>query len=493
MIKQNQQESSFFLAKSDMAVLFFSSNMTNSESNQSPSPTERPYGVTPGVVKNNKMTMESELWNLDATLPGELVAEGSSSEASTTATGDDAENPIVLVADELPVIEESAGVRVIEEIAITSESEVRQTTRRPRLSARRRREIEVEPESLDTALTEAPANSQAGHHYIPDKSSIIRPHETNIWESLETEENPTTSATTSSPTEQDVWIEDGSSAPTPTGNEAVPPVAEHVAAGDSPAVADPSTTPEPAKVMEALEPMVQTDKSSDNDAPPLAIAPSANVSEAIATPEEVANTVESSSPEISTQNQAFRIPRISHVERVTLIVFAALVVVGGVLGVVGFYRNIPAQVDPYRMPKLPIVGEIVKITDARTYWRAPIRTGADADTTKADTIMLPVVEITIGNCPQPKGAVRLFFRNEHNELVGDPITRAFSDMRFDANGKATLPMASTFGFNDFGAHQAYRAEKALPWKIEVFEGPSESAPRESFKKISTLPISSNQQ
>ncbi len=460
--------------------------MTNSESNESQSRPERPPGVTPGIVKNNLYNLENELWSLDAPMTHD-----SSSSPATEADLSDHEPALLLEADQLPVIDDDVGVRVIEDPSLNHEDDVGLTTRRPRALGRRRRGKAIDQSDQDVADVIAEDEPKPEHHFMPDKSSIIRPHESNIWDSLDLEEQsnaPVTAETWTSEPTASTHLDSGSdtdAAKQVLTPESTPETSPKATSGDRAAF---------------VEPMTETAADSvplpSSEATPLAEATEATTG--LGDPQDshpAAGDTAShqSAADATAKATAFRIPRISIAERMSLFIFAAVALVGMIIAIVAFYRNIPAEINPYRLPDLPVKGEIVRITAARTYWRAPIRDGANPDTTKADTIMLPVLELTIADCPNPNGAVRLFFRNEKNELVGDPITRAYSNMNFTLNGSATLAMASTFGFNDFGAHQAYRAEKALPWKIEVFEGPDESAPRESFKKVTTLPISSNQQ
>lgn len=124
----------------------------------------------------------------------------------------------------------------------------------------------------------------------------------------------------------------------------------------------------------------------------------------------------------------------------------------------------------------PIKGKRLTLTGAETFWRKPITTGDNPDTPRAGTAVLPVLSVALEGGPAD---VRVFFRNEKGELVGDSVTRSVQ-----ANSK--LQIAATAGFDDAGMYAAYQAGMEKPWTVEILEIGEGGAQSKLFQsKIST--------
>ncbi|WAC20708.1 hypothetical protein OVA24_04850 [Luteolibacter sp. SL250] len=168
---------------------------------------------------------------------------------------------------------------------------------------------------------------------------------------------------------------------------------------------------------------------------------------------------------------------LSKVERLGLVGFLALVV-GGLLFFLAYSVNkIPENQKPLTPGDLPIPGKIISADKISSYWREPDISGGE--TVRRGTLLLPVVELGVSGGP---GAVRVLFRDSDGAIVGDGVTRP-------VRGDGTVTIAATAGFDDQGMFAAYRTGETKPWKIEVFEGTSESAPGSDFKKLFEIPIS----
>ena len=228
-------------------------------------------------------------------------------------------------------------------------------------------------------------------------------------------------------------------------------------------------------------------------------SPSESIAQANDDDSEVANDVaideqEEHSTEESTaagpsQPFSWKRPKLTRLELVSCIIFVAFLMSVGVGGIIAFRSNIKTRDNPYAMPKLPAQGQYSTITSADTFWRAPIRSGANADSAQLDVILTPTINIQLGNCSSRDGAIRVVFYNDKGEIAGDILTRAYRDHKFTLNKENTLNFACTKGFANFGEQEAYRAYLVKPWSIRVYEGPSESAPSSAFQLLFTAPVS----
>ena len=189
--------------------------------------------------------------------------------------------------------------------------------------------------------------------------------------------------------------------------------------------------------------------------------------------------------------QSLQITKFSRLEVIASLVFLALLIGAGAFGIHLFKANVQTQVDPFATPDFPINGAIAHVKEVTTYWRAPIKEGANPDTTQRDVTLIPVIDITLDEKKSESGVLRVMFYNEAGEITGDIITREFKNHRFVQNGQSTQSFASTSGFSDFGEQQAYRASLNNPWTIRVYEGPNAAAPSSSFLLLFSTPISTN--
>ncbi len=184
-----------------------------------------------------------------------------------------------------------------------------------------------------------------------------------------------------------------------------------------------------------------------------------------------------------------QITKFSRLEKITSLAFLALFLIGGFFAYKGFHDNVKAEVNPYATPNFPIQGKIAKIANAKTYWRLPILEGPNPDPIKLNVILIPVIEITLDDDDDRKGAIRVIFRNGEKVIIGDSLTKTFADRKFTANQSATFAFPCTDGFTDYGEQEAYRAQLSKPWSIEVYEGTDDNAPIASFNLLFSTPVS----
>lgn len=174
----------------------------------------------------------------------------------------------------------------------------------------------------------------------------------------------------------------------------------------------------------------------------------------------------------------------SHVKYSALEKFGmiALVVLllGAVAGVLIYSATrLPVETMGSKVVKFPVKGQHVTVQSAKTYWRDVVTSGPDADIVRRGTRLLPVLDL---NCSGGAGVLRVLFRDEFGDSVGDIITRQVS-----AGEKVSI--ASTAGFNDAGMHAAYRTGETKAWKIEVYEGSAENSLGNDFVKLFEIDIS----
>jgi len=172
---------------------------------------------------------------------------------------------------------------------------------------------------------------------------------------------------------------------------------------------------------------------------------------------------------------------LTSLERIGVFAVLILLIAGGAFFFFQSINRLPSQTGVVEAEDFPIEGSRIIVEKSHNYWRAPITTGDDRDTFRRGTSLLPVLELEIES---GAGAVRIFFRDELGEFVGDAISRT-------VNGATSLKIPATAGFDDIGMHAAYRTGQSKPWTVEVLEGPSVSAPSSEFKRLFQMPLSTD--
>ncbi|MFM2196892.1 MAG: hypothetical protein RLZZ505_324 [Verrucomicrobiota bacterium] len=170
---------------------------------------------------------------------------------------------------------------------------------------------------------------------------------------------------------------------------------------------------------------------------------------------------------------------LSKIEKIAITGLCAALALGATLTVIHFYNRVPTRPLVAEEIDFPVSGRIVEIRAADTYWRKPVTSGENAEVVRWGTQLIPVLNMSLKS---DSGAIRVFFRNEEGTVVGDGITRT-------VKGSAEVAVAATAGFDDIGMHTAYRTGDGKRWVVQVFEGPSATAPRERFHKVLETEIS----
>jgi hypothetical protein len=189
------------------------------------------------------------------------------------------------------------------------------------------------------------------------------------------------------------------------------------------------------------------------------------------TSEEVAQAV---APPVAKSHVKFSV-----LEKFGMIALVVLLL-GAVAGILIYSAmRLPVETMSSKVVKFPVKGQHVTIQSAKTYWRDVVTRGPDADIVRRGTRLLPVLDL---NCSGGDGVLRVLFRDEFGDSVGDIITRQIS-----AGEKVSI--ASTAGFNDAGMHAAYRTGETKVWRIEVYEGSAGISLGNDFVKLFEIDIS----
>ena len=185
-----------------------------------------------------------------------------------------------------------------------------------------------------------------------------------------------------------------------------------------------------------------------------------------------APTVQRTLPAILSTNPLFKI------EKIAILLLCFFLLSGAAFTLNHFSNRIPTRSLFAEKIDFPVSGKIVTITAASTYWRKPITSGDNADIIRRNTQIIPVVNLSLSS---KTGAIRVFFRNEEDLLVGDVITRSVA-------GDSEITVIATAGFDDLGMHTAYRTGSGKRWRAQVFEAPSATASREDFSMVLEMEI-----
>jgi hypothetical protein len=169
---------------------------------------------------------------------------------------------------------------------------------------------------------------------------------------------------------------------------------------------------------------------------------------------------------------------LNRIERIGLALLVLLLLAAGTVFYFNTLQQLPAGSGRVEPSDFPIQGAKVEALSALSYWRKPITSGPSADTVQRETLLIPVAEFTTRGGP---ATLRIFFRNEYRDLVGDVLTRS-------VQGEEKLVITATAGFDDLGKHAAYRTRQTEPWTIEVLEAPPGNPSAADFKRLFEMNI-----
>lgn len=168
-------------------------------------------------------------------------------------------------------------------------------------------------------------------------------------------------------------------------------------------------------------------------------------------------------------------------ERVCLASLFAVVLLGGGSFLLVSIYSLPTESARVKANDFPIKGQNIEITNAVSYWRAPIIGGETPDIFRRGTVFLPAVKIHIGT---GSAALRVVFQNQEGELIGDVQTRAVT-------AGQVIEIPATAGFDDAGMHAAYRTGEGKPWTIQLSEAAKVNSPASGYKKLFEMNVSTD--
>lgn len=206
-----------------------------------------------------------------------------------------------------------------------------------------------------------------------------------------------------------------------------------------------------------------------------------------ATPRQNRPRSEVQAPAAAAAATSLQLPKLKPRELIGIAAVAFVLLLGAIWVITRFFSQIPIQSPHAQAPNYPVKGSYTTVADAESYWRAPVREGANAEKIKREAMMIPVVEVSLDSA-SAQGALRLEFHNDKGEKVGDVITRGFQGGRFQANNEAMLVIPATDGFNSEAEFNAYLTSASPPWTVEIREGASIDGASASFKPLAIVPI-----
>lgn len=169
---------------------------------------------------------------------------------------------------------------------------------------------------------------------------------------------------------------------------------------------------------------------------------------------------------------------LSGFERIGMTVLGVLLLAGAIYFYVFSVKRLPSETQRAENTDFPIEGERMSVEAADTGWRVPVIEGADADTVRRGTQLIPEIRMEV----KGHGALRVLFRDDQRQFVGDAVTR-------EVDGEESLRIPATAGFEDVGMYAAYRTGGTKPWTASVYEGESVNSPGSGFKLLFEMNIS----
>jgi hypothetical protein len=173
--------------------------------------------------------------------------------------------------------------------------------------------------------------------------------------------------------------------------------------------------------------------------------------------------------------------RLSNAERVGLIVLLAILLVGAAALVIFSMNRLPTESTRAAANDFPLKGGHLTVQSAASYWRQPVLEGANPDTFRRGTILIPVLTLDIAD---GTAGLRVIFRNQDGDSIGDIVT-------LSVQGGRKVEVPATAGFDDVGMHAAYRTGESKPWTAEVLEAPSADSPNNAFKRLFEMNVSTD--
>ena len=178
-------------------------------------------------------------------------------------------------------------------------------------------------------------------------------------------------------------------------------------------------------------------------------------------------------------------------EKIALAAVLLLVTTGAIFGLSTLYRDTP-QPEKEQKLKFPLEGANLSLSSLKTYWRRPIREGANQDTGISKKLeFLPVVEFELGEVKNAK-SLRLFFQDEEGRFKGDATTLWLNGKKLQESKDANVTISGnkttihcTKGLIYKGSMVSYLCNPDLRWELVI----RESANGSTYDDLIVTPIS----
>ena len=166
------------------------------------------------------------------------------------------------------------------------------------------------------------------------------------------------------------------------------------------------------------------------------------------------------------------------------ILVAVLVLAGGLV----FYllKDALPSDSRYRAtltPELPIKGAKITIKSAEARWR---QLGSKAEAATKDGLRI-CPEIALTFSPESTGALRIFFRNERDQQVGDTINMEIQGGRV-IGGAESSTATGTRGLRTILEYADLSAGENTHWSIEIHEGTDPRGPMSGYSLLAKISV-----
>lgn len=264
---------------------------------------------------------------------------------------------------------------------------------------------------------------------------------------------------------------------------------------DLPATSHRSTAPIPEKYMpdDHSEQAAARETVSSDLLKEEAAEPEPELVEEAKTPEAGGPRTEPELPVSSSLKSLLRskLKELSNLEKASIGLLIAILSVAGIWASSAVAARVPDSLANSKL-EFPFKGQSAVLEDFDSYWRSPIREGAQKDEGVSQAIeLIPSAIVTLDASSKAK-AFRFLFQDESGTYVGDSTTIDASGDKFIpgdnpnaviSGNKATI--SATTGFLNRGEIISYLSDESFRWNLVIFE----SKDGTEFSELIALPIS----
>ena len=121
-------------------------------------------------------------------------------------------------------------------------------------------------------------------------------------------------------------------------------------------------------------------------------------------------------------------------------------------------------------------GAYATISNFSSYWKRCENTAG----INMEAVAVPAATITLAKTTAP-GALRIYFRDHNDGIVGDPVTLALGENMIPDSGR--IEITATDGFHNMVDFESYQLGGFNVWRIEILESKGEMEPKENFSPL----------